>query len=55
MMSVNDFDANKPLPKQINLNSVENHLHRIGLVPTSVRSKKRLFLYNPFWCLASIF
>jgi hypothetical protein len=45
---MDSLNENKPLPKEMILNSAENHFYRIGLSLASVGVKKRRFLYNPF-------
>ena len=48
---MNSFDANKVLPTNVSLKSVDNHLFRIGLsfnhYTNDESLKKRHFLYNP--------
>ena len=50
--NIESFDANKVLPTNVSLKSVDNHLFRIGLsfnhYTNDESRKKRHFLYNPF-------
>jgi hypothetical protein len=41
------FDANKPLPLDIAINSAESHLYRIGLNLFKINDGKRNIFHNP--------
>jgi hypothetical protein len=45
------LDINKPLPQSIALNSINNHLYRIGLSLISKNHEKRSRFYNPLLIL----
>jgi hypothetical protein len=47
LLSMKSLDVNKPLPQNIALNSIDNHLYRIGLSLISKNHQKRSRFYNP--------
>ncbi len=52
LLSMEPLDVNKPLPQSIALNSIDNHLYRIGLSLISKNEEKRSRFYNPLLILS---
>jgi hypothetical protein len=44
---MDSFEADKPLPTELILNSAENHLLRIGLILRSETDEKRSIFHKP--------